>query len=240
MSKIQITPKETKNTLAAPAAYIDDEVEALEPYFERILKTGSRVICSPPPEDTDEDYMLLLKDDKAAVKLEEYLVNLDWKIGGSLASNDSYKSVDWILNNEHTVTDNGFSNEHLFHSWKKGHLNLLLTCNEQYFEDFTRATFLCKALNLVNKADRVTVFEALTRDVWPTNKKIKKLKSLRDYMAEASWDMMATQTSQSATEIMNQHIENQNAVMQDMAWQNVLNPPVAIDMNGWQEQGSND
>lgn len=47
-----------------------------------ILHTGSRVICSPPPTETDDDYLLLV--DKAALgPLEDRLKKLGFKPGGS-------------------------------------------------------------------------------------------------------------------------------------------------------------
>ena len=60
--------------------------------------------------------------------------------------------------------------EGLFRSWKKERINLLLTCSPDYFENFCKATSLAKRLNLLKKEDRVSLFEAITRDVWPNQK----------------------------------------------------------------------
>ena len=75
--------------------------------------------------------------------------------------------------------------EGLFRSWKKGvaavnaagskapEINLLLTCSPDYFENFCKATSLAKRLNLLKKEDRVALFQAVTRDVWPNQKPSK-------------------------------------------------------------------
>lgn len=170
---------------------ISKALSGYEPYYERILRTGSRVICSPPPDKTDEDYLVLVTPENR-VTLETQLQADNWVLGGSLP-NSGPLDGDWMLNTEHEYEEGKVSNRHLFHSWKRGEtitlgtaadpfymkesgpeINLLVTCNESYFDDFTRATFLCQGLNLLDKSDRVMVFEALTRDVWPTGRKKKK------------------------------------------------------------------
>lgn len=169
---------------------ISDTVKGYEGYYKKVLETGSKVICDPPPEGTDEDYLLLLEDDNAVNTLESILTFDGWVIGGSMAYSGAGS-----LNKEHSFNSDGaLSNNNLFHSWKTPNdegivTNLILTCNEQYFEDFTRATFLARRLNLLDKVDRVVLFEALTRDVWPTEKKKEKKTFLNGIIHEgqASW-----------------------------------------------------
>lgn len=181
---------------------ISSALAGYEPYYERILRTGSRVICSPPSDETDEDYLVLVTPENR-ILLETQLQADDWVLGGSLP-NSGPLDGDWVLNTVHEYEEGRVSNRHLFHSWKRREtpavydhqhgestdpfsilstvvtpsegpeINLLVTCNESYFDDFTRATFLCQGLNLLDKSDRVMVFEALTRDVWPTGRKKKK------------------------------------------------------------------
>lgn len=174
--------------------HINPVVAAYEPYFLRILPTGSRVICSSPAKNSDEDYMILIDVDKQEALFEKLDAD-GWLIGGSLGENAD------TLNEKHTILEDGtLSNEHLFQSWKRYEipatyndygdttapaegieLNLLVTCNEDYFNDFTRATMLAKALNLENKQNRVILFEALTRDVWPDPNKKKEDKYIWEY-----------------------------------------------------------
>lgn len=157
-------------------------------YVERILPTGSRIICSPPVTGTDEDYIVLVTQDNR-IQLESLLWDDDWYIGGSgshgnlpdtIDGNHDFSTDPFILSTSHSYV-NGKLNEHrLFRSWKSasddGHelLNIILTCNEQYFDDFTRATFLAKALNLREKKDRVTLFRALCQDDWEFDKPKRK------------------------------------------------------------------
>ncbi len=55
----------------------------------------------------------------------------------------------------------------LFNSWKKGDLNLIVTCSSEYFENFTKATKLATYLNLMTKGDRIALFEGICFDKWP-------------------------------------------------------------------------
>lgn len=187
---------------------MNNVIQSYADFFTRILETGSRVICSPPPEDTDDDYLVLIKPDVREA-LEQRLQDDGWTLGGSLP-NTGPENNDWTLNTEHEYTPEGVIDQtRTFHSWKRqeipmtivpGHedeifpsvivgsgpiLNLLVTCNEQYFDDFTRATFLSKALNLVQKQDRILVFEALTRDVWPSAD-YKRKKSIKNSLLDSN------------------------------------------------------
>jgi len=151
-----------------------------EPYYQKFVHTGSRVICTPPITDTDDDYLLLVSPDKVQ-DFENKLVEDGWVLGGSMPNGIL------PLNTEHEYKEDGsIDHSKVFHSWKtppvmtqpEHHsdwavedysktVNLLITCNEEYFEDFCRATFLARALNLKYKPDRITLFEAITRNVWP-------------------------------------------------------------------------
>lgn len=184
---------------------INNVILAFEPYYERILPTGSRVIMSKEAQEitppNDEDYLILVTPGNR-VLIEARLQQEGWELGGSLPNQGPLQG-DWNLNTEHTYTPEGVIDMHfVFHSWKRAEvpgfwngppedivtefvdpsgpeLNLLVTCNERYFDDFTRATFLSRALNLTEKQDRVLVFDALTRDVWPhaeTHRKKKRNK----------------------------------------------------------------
>lgn len=55
----------------------------------------------------------------------------------------------------------------IFHSWRKDQLNLIVTGSTEYFENFKKATNLATRLNLLNKPDRIALFEGICFDVWP-------------------------------------------------------------------------
>lgn len=133
-------------------------------FFSLALPTGSRVICDPPPEDTDEDWVLLT-DDKS-----ELITRLDrrgWDIGGS----------------EQTSFE-----RNVFTSFKKSmkgipwKINVIITADPNFFWDFEKATRLCKKLNLLKKEDRVAVFKAIRDNIYPGDEVPEKKEDTSKYM----------------------------------------------------------
>lgn len=143
--------------------------------YERVLPTGSRVICPDHVSgSSDWDYLLLVSPEKLK-ELESKLLNNGWVLGGSLPNAVEIPGGDWTLNTEHEFKDGKIDMSRVFHSWKFNYINLdhstktvniLVTCNKEYYDDFTRATMLAKALGLTKKEDRVILFKALCQDVW--------------------------------------------------------------------------
>lgn len=202
--------------------HISKALAPYEPYYERILPTGSRVMVDPPPTDTDRDFLVLCTSEQK-IGLEALLHQDGWLLGGSLP-NIGIDYDDWHLNTEHEYKElpdgsHVIDCSRVFHSWKRPEspgfhngssedilaewvpdsgpeINLLVTCNDQYFQDFTRATFLCQALNLKDKADRVTVFEALTRDVWPPGRKKKDSRLFKWNMISKDYFGIAVEAAQ--------------------------------------------
>lgn len=126
-------------------------------YCLRCIHTGSRVICNPPVLDTDDDYLLLV-DISLAGKLTTDLLKDGYKIGGSMAKVQLLKEYPTI---EDVDRDDG-----VFQSFKKDNTNVIVTASEEYFENFVKATFLCKRLNLFKKQDRIEVFQSICCDSW--------------------------------------------------------------------------
>ena len=122
-------------------------------WYRDSLHTGSRVICNPPPTDTDDDYLFLLGEGTVQA-LEAALVRDNWKLGGSFGTKR-------LSAREDIFDPKNFS------CWRKGDKNLILTCSDEYFTRFSNATMLAKKLNLLKKEDRVTLFEAIVRDNYP-------------------------------------------------------------------------
>lgn len=128
--------------------YMFEEVEARvasssksvfdSPEVKKVLHTGSRVICSPPPEDTDDDWMLLVHD---FAHMDNHLLMNNW-----VPSLDPF---------EYDGMEEG-----LFRSFRKGEVNILITDDEEYFESFKLATQVARDLNLMNKVDRKMLFYA--------------------------------------------------------------------------------
>lgn len=119
-------------------------------YVAEILPTGSRVICNPPPVDTDRDYLLYCYPENVE-RVEDALKIVGFKIGGSMNQRKK-KPLDDV---ECTLANKPY----MFHSWKKGDLNLIVTVSREYFERFTFSTNIAKDLNLMDKRDRIMLFE---------------------------------------------------------------------------------
>ena len=110
-----------------------------------IVPVGSRVTCNPPPMDTDEDYLVLVKDKGLAID--------GLKALGFEYSADPKKVAEYEEMNK--------SAQWSFTSLWFGDVNYIVTDSEFFFERFLTATHVCKALNLLRKEDRVMVFEAV-------------------------------------------------------------------------------
>ena len=121
---------------------------------DRMVPVGSRVTCDPAPTDTDEDYLLLVapngleldpKYDDRYYALERYLHEHGWTRGGSLPA-------------EIGVT---IPPEQRFESWTFDEINLILTTSNIFYQRFLAATAVAKRLNLLNKPDRIALFQAV-------------------------------------------------------------------------------
>lgn len=123
---------------------------------DRMMPCGSRVTCDPAPLDTDEDYLLLVDAQYDGMKLvkdgpmrmnelEIYLRLNGWEMGGSLPTD---------------ITVN-IPPDAQFASWTLDDLNLIITTSQAFFSRHMAATAVCKRLNLLDKADRIAVFQAV-------------------------------------------------------------------------------
>lgn len=109
-------------------------------FWQRVLmyqRTGSRVICDPPPEKTDDDWIVLVGGDLPGEMVGEDDDGLDY--GGSEWPEDQFAS----LRHRH------------------GDTNLIITNDRAYYMKFVAATQVCRKLNLLDKNDRVMVFRAI-------------------------------------------------------------------------------
>lgn len=111
-------------------------------FVTEILHTGSRVICDPAPTDTDDDYLVLLSSSKYK-PLKKFLLDDGFCIGGSGVDDSEFLSL------------------------KKNDLNIIATHDMDFFTNSVKATKLAKALNLLKKEDRITLFRAIRDNVWP-------------------------------------------------------------------------
>ena len=101
--------------------------------FVLIQPTGSKYICNPPVMNTDEDYFIW------GFKYEE-IINYLVSVGYEPCCEQHY-------------TDTKFT------ALRKGSLNLIIVHDKSEYEKCVMATNLAKRFNLVNKQDRVDLFE---------------------------------------------------------------------------------
>jgi hypothetical protein len=107
---------------------------------------GSRVTCNPAPTNTDDDWLYLVPD------LMKFVVDAmkdGFYVDGSLMGGRNWDERD---------CPNG-----LFVSLKKvgDNRNLIITSDDNFYRRFIAATHVCKKLNLLNKRDRISLFQAV-------------------------------------------------------------------------------
>jgi len=104
---------------------------------------GSRITCNPAPVGTDQDVLLLVP----TTKFDEVYVwatGIGFKLDGSEI--EDYLQI--------APTDT-------FQSLSDGEYNIIVTEDEGFFRKFMAATGVAKKLNLLDKADRVLLFQAV-------------------------------------------------------------------------------
>ena len=102
------------------------------------LPVGSRVTCDPPVLDTDEDFLCLVRQDAP----EGWC---DWPQEGSI-----------ILD-----VANSLPVDEQFIPYRHGSINLITTRSRVFYRRFVAASACAKRFNLLDKADRVTLFQAV-------------------------------------------------------------------------------
>ena len=110
---------------------------------------GSRVTCNPAPTGTDEDWVCL-----APRQARSWAADKDWKTALFLAGYEQGGSA---------VPDDGnrLPEDQRFLSFTKGDINLIVTESPEFFRRFLAATDVAKHLNLLDKADRIRLFQAV-------------------------------------------------------------------------------
>jgi hypothetical protein len=104
---------------------------------------GSRVTCSPPPADTDLDVLVLVGEDQWD-EAQAFLVANGYGHDGSDISDKL-----------------GFVSDSCFKSYSLGEVNIIVTHDGDFHDRFLAASSVAKRLNLLQKADRVALFQAV-------------------------------------------------------------------------------
>jgi hypothetical protein len=140
-AQVQFVTDETDTVVMALGKMIGTLGEFLD---ERCTVTpcGSRVTCDPPTVfDADFDYLVLANADDIPT-LVGWLGD-----AGFVWEGDSQHYKD--------AAASGFM------SWRKDEVNYIVTSDATWAERHKRATLACKRLNLMDKADRVGLFQAV-------------------------------------------------------------------------------
>lgn len=98
---------------------------------------GSRITCNPPPTNTDQDILVLVK------AIPFYQLEQDG----------------WIMGAGSNITYRNHDGDFKFLSFRKGDLNYIITTSDRFFDDFMTCTRLAKKFNLLLKEDRVLLFD---------------------------------------------------------------------------------
>jgi hypothetical protein len=104
--------------------------------------TGSRIICKPPPKDTDYDILVRVATDRLDDFMKAAVID-GWTERPLTGHEDEYEDCAdfWPL--------------------RKGDLNLIVCVDEEFYKRFDAATHVAKRLNLLNKPDRIALFQAV-------------------------------------------------------------------------------
>jgi hypothetical protein len=114
----------------------------MNPFLDKVVKmeyVGSRITCNPAPTDTDEDVLLLTDDLEALIG--------DCIEVGFTRDGDTKASY-----------PEGFV------SLRSGSMNFIVTDDEEFYKKFMLATHVCKSLNVMEKSNRILVFQAILYD----------------------------------------------------------------------------
>ena len=122
---------------------IPKEVVSFREYVLDLRPVGSRVTCNPTPENTDADYLILLSPKSSFFfqKLEE----------------------EGYIQDGSVIQDvvNKIPPEDRFYSFSKKPINIIATKSPKFFFRFMAATHVATQLNLLDKEQRIMLFQAV-------------------------------------------------------------------------------
>ena len=133
-------------------AALAEELERDTPftnYFAQYRFVGSRVTCNPPPLDTDQDVLVHVHQTNMAI-VQSKLQAAGFVCEGSNPA-ELNASIDM---------------QSVFFSFRKGDMNYIITSDLEFYNRFSTATELARKWNLLEKADRIQLFQAVLYGKW--------------------------------------------------------------------------
>lgn len=122
-----------------------DLMSYLKAASTKLEPVGSRITCNPPPTDTDEDWLCFLPASEFKL-FEESLISIHGcEFGGSRIHAGGCLVGD----------------PNSFQSYTLGEINVIATASEEFFDKFMQATEEAKSLNLLDKSDRIALFQKI-------------------------------------------------------------------------------
>jgi len=112
------------------------------PNHKEMCAVGSRVTCSPEPVGTDQDWLVLSED---ITSFTNDMLSNGWNVDGSFIPPESDTSPP----------------DERFYSFKLGEDNVIATQSPVFFQRFLAATSVCRRLNVMQKSDRIVLFQAV-------------------------------------------------------------------------------
>ena len=134
-----------------PAAPVANPFAVVLPFIrhaERYRLVGSRVTCNPPPLDTDQDVLVEVQSCNR-IAMEEQMRQEGYVFEGSTPT-DVAAGLGDVMDPQRVFT-----------SMRKGSMNYILTSDPDFYQRFTAATELAKKFNVLAKADRIAMFQAV-------------------------------------------------------------------------------
>lgn len=110
----------------------------LDNFFYDWSRTGSRYICNPPVMDTDEDFVCF---HPSRLQTLSHMHESGWT---------------WTNNSGGHYKDMGD-----FLTFRKDHYNLIVADNSDFFDLFVAATNVAKIRNILDKQDRINLFQCI-------------------------------------------------------------------------------
>jgi hypothetical protein len=224
----------TTETFSGLPAYLENLVELWEP-------VGSRVTCNPPPTDTDQDILVLLPKENLEVFNQELYAN-KWTSCSDREETDSppvppvgsSSDVWWAWGeamNKWEATQDTYgtlADGESFESWRKEDINLIVTLDPEWFDKMMEACEVCKALNVMSKAERIAIHSKIV----PKQTKVK--------LGQTNpCDEVALPSNQILNEVMDQAQAQGQSILGALAQQssqwnmNALQNNIATWNNNW-------